>query len=329
MSHKETVFVSPETGERLYELTGNGENYLATLSGLKYAYTNSGFPDLVYPKVLEERVKYHHDFFEKLADVYDKYMPQTFKTHNEDEIKARSQFIDLLHLKSNSKVLEVACGTGRDSELIAKRLNKEGQFNLIDISSNMLNVCKKKLETTEVEKFFCLSNAEHLPFPDKYFDAVYSFTAMQYFDIKKSLSEMARVTKVGGKIVIGDHSMPPWLRDTYYGKVLATNSGVLAELPLREIPVCARKVTVRWVLGDIFYLIDFEVGEGEPVGDFDYEIEGQRGGTLRTRYEGQLEGVNPATRQLAIKAAKAKGMSLHKWLDSLVNEAAKKQLQAD
>ena len=129
---------------------------------------------------------------------------------------------------------------------------------------------------------------------------------------------MVRVTKVGGKIVVGDESMPPWLRETYFCKVLSkTNPQFLAEIPLKDIPVEARKVNVQWVIGGVFYLIDFEVGDGEPKGDFDYEIEGVRGGTLRTRLEGELEGVKKETKELAYRAAKAKGLSLHAWLDML------------
>ncbi len=325
MSLKETIFISPETGEKLFEHLEGDHHYVAPESGHKYEYVND-FLDLVYPKELNERIKYHKEFFENLADDYDRYMPQTFKTHNEDEAEVRNGFIDLLNLKPDSKVLEVASGTGRDSEYIAPRLNKDGLFVMTDISPKMLKICTDKLVNTEVPKVYSLCNADHLPFPDNYFDAVYSFTAMQYFDIKASLAEMARITKPGGKIVVGDHSMPPWLRDTYFSKVLSTNPGILAEVPLKDIPVCARNVTVRWVIGGIFYLIDFVVGEGEPEADFDYQIAGARGGTLRTRYEGQLEGVTKEAKELAIQAAKAKGMTLHAWLDSNVREQAKAQL---
>jgi predicted HicB family RNase H-like nuclease len=44
---------------------------------------------------------------------------------------------------------------------------------------------------------------------------------------------------------------------------------------------------------------------------------------MRTRYYGQLEGVTPEARKMAIEAAKAQGVSVHEWLDSLVRKAAK------
>lgn len=329
MTDQEIFFICPQTHQALSTIEEPGGKKLKTNNGIEYKFIN-GFADLTYPPVLGTRGKETLEFYENRANVYDKFLYQTFKTHNEDEHATRNGFIDKLNLKADSKVLEIACGTGRDSELIAKRLGKKGQLVLQDISPSMLSICKEKLSAHNIDKVFCISNAAYLPFPDKYFDATYSFGGLGEFpDIKRSMAEMVRVTKTGGKIVVGDESMPPWLRNTYFSKVLSkTNPQFLAEVPLKDMPVEARKFTLQWVIGGVFYLIDFEVGDGEPLGNFDYEIEGPRGGTLRTRYEGELEGVTKETKELAYKAAKAKGLSMHQWLETLVKEAAKKDLGA-
>jgi ubiquinone/menaquinone biosynthesis C-methylase UbiE len=327
MNKKASIFISPETHEKLFQIKEKGKSFLSTKKGMKYDFIN-GVPNLVFPKTLEKEVKTTINFYNNRADVYDKFLYQTFKTHNEDEVTVRNKFIDLLNLKKNSKVLEIACGTGRDSELIAKRL-KSGQLVVQDIVPGMLEKCKNKLSTYHIDKIFCVSNAQYLPFSDNYFDATYSFGGIGEFpNIKKCLDEMVRVTKIGGKIVIGDESMPPWLRNTYFCKILATtNPQFLVDIPLKDIPVEARKLNLQWVIGGVFYLIDFEVGKGEPTGYFDYEIEGPRGGTLRTRVEGQLEGVTKETKALAYKAAKSKGLSMHSWLDKIVKTAAKNDLK--
>jgi len=70
------------------------------------------------------------------------------------------------------------------------------------------------------------------------------------------------------------------------------------------------------------------VGEGFPPVDMDLPHQGWRGGTLRTRYYGRLEGVTPQARELAVKAASAKGVSVHEWLDALVRKAAESDLGA-
>ncbi|HNB23630.1 MAG TPA: methyltransferase type 11, partial [Candidatus Melainabacteria bacterium] len=83
---------------------------------------------------------------------------------------------------------------------------------------------------------------------------------------------------------------------------------------------------VRWLLGSCFYLIDFRVGNGPPPLNLDLPHKGRRGGTMRTRYFGQLEGVSTEAKELAMEAAKKKNVSLHAWLDELVRSAAQKDL---
>jgi hypothetical protein len=185
----------------------------------------------------------------------------------------------------------------------------------------MLDKCRERLAGVATE--FCVSNGCYLPYPTEYFDAVYSFGGLgEFSDIKGSLAEMVRVSKIGAKAVVGDESIPPWLRDTKFAKILTmTNKQFEARLPLKDLPIEARDVRLRWVIGGVFYLIDFRVGSGEPTADFDFEIPGVRGGTYRTRYEGQLEGVRPETKQLAEQAAERLGLSRHRWLDAVVREA--------
>jgi len=328
---EKSIFISPSTNDELFYQREENREFLLSEKGETFEFSE-GFPDLTFPKKLDEKAVNIRQIYNDASDIYDQFLHQTFKTHNEDETTSRQYIIDKLKQKSDSKVLEIACGTGRDSELIAQRLGENSQFVMVDLTPSMMKRCQLRLSTTNIEKIFCIANACYLPFPDKYFDAVYCFAAVGVFpDIKKSLAEMTRVTKTGGKIVFSDESMPLWLRDTYFSKVLAnTNPKVLWEVPLKEIPVSARNVTVQWIIGGIFYLIDFEVGEGEPVGNFDYPVEGPvRGGTLRTRYEGRLEGVTKEAKELVYKAAKAKGLTIHQWLDSVVKEAANKDLNLE
>jgi hypothetical protein len=76
------------------------------------------------------------------------------------------------------------------------------------------------------------------------------------------------------------------------------------------------------VIGGCFYLIDYVVGDGPPPVDLDLPHKGWRGGTIRTRYFGRLEGVTPEARELAVAAARARGVSVHEWLEDLVRRNA-------
>ncbi|MFN2532375.1 MAG: class I SAM-dependent methyltransferase [Pyrinomonadaceae bacterium] len=326
------LYVCPASRTPLHVKNSDGAEIISGLltseAGMEYPVTH-GVPDLTYPRELGEKDGYARSFYDGRAEAYDQNLHLTFKTHREDEQKLRNQFIDLLELRPHSRVLEVSCGTGRDSAIISQRLGPNAQLCLQDIASGMLERCRQRLANTNVPTSYCLSNACYLPYPDNYFDAVYSFGGLgEFSDIKRSLGEMVRVSKVGAKIVVGDESMPPWLRETEFAKILATtNKQFLAPLPLEQMPVEARAVCVRWVIGGVFYLIDFVVGENEPDADFDFQIPGPRGGTYRTRYLGQLEAVTPETKRLAELARAKRDVSMHNWLDDVVRNAALKELE--
>jgi len=168
-----------------------------------------------------------------------------------------------------------------------------------------------------------------LPFPDGFFDAAFHFGGLNLFsDKRKALSEMARVVRLGGKVVAGDESMAPWLRETEYGKILLNSNHLYSyTTPIEFVPDCARDVCLRWILGNAFYVIDFRVAEGPPPVDLDLPILGARGGTHRTRYYGKLEGVRAETKEKALAAARLRGVSAHEWLDKTVAEAAERDLK--
>lgn len=317
------VWVCPETGEKLVK---HGQELISSVA--RYNKLNSGIYDFVYPQNLADMDAKALDFYEGRADAYEQYLHLTFTTYGEDEIEVRNGMVDLLDLKPDSKVLEIACGTGRDSVIIQQRLGQHGELHISDISENMLLKAVSKLQEKPSFSSVCISNALHLPYPDNYFDAFYSFGALgEFSDIKRFFAEIIRVCKPGAKVVVGDENLPVWQRESEFGKILANyNKQFLTEVPFSSLPVEARQVNCRWIIGGVFYLIDFLVGEGEPYADFDFQIPGERGGTHRTRYEGQLEGVTNEAKELAYKAQKQSGKSMHQWLDELVKTQAKIEL---
>lgn len=296
-------------------------------SGHRFEIRN-GIPDLVYPFELPAADRTARQQSEERVDGYDRYLPLTFSTYGEDEQAVRNGMVDKLNLKPGSVVLETGAGTGRDSEIIARRLGPNGRLYAQDLSPSFLalNVERTKGIPTRVEH--ALANGYYLPFADNSFDACFHFGGINAFgDIKRAFSEMVRVTKPGGKVVVGDESMPPWLHETEFGKVLMNSNPEFAyPLPLDKLPVEARKTRLEWIIGGVFYVIDFEVGEGEPSADLDFPIPGVRGGTHRTRYYGQLEGVTPEAKRLAYEARAKSGKSMHQWLDDVVREAARRDL---
>jgi ubiquinone/menaquinone biosynthesis C-methylase UbiE len=296
-----------------------------------------GIPDFTRKEKLTKlEVDTQQEYDQVANQIYDAALDWLFESFYEKEENVRESMLEPLGVSSSSRVLEVGCGTGRDSFRIARRLGKDGVLFLQDLSAKMVAKTKELFEKEFRKKYslgaevnFFISNATNLPFPDRYFDAVFHFGGFNNFGNQKAtLEEFCRITKKGGKIVFGDESLPPWLEGTTFGEIIYTNNSLFRhKVPLSTLPVSARNVICRWVLGGCFYLIDFVVGEGEPPVNLDLPHKGRRGGTLRTRYFGQLEGVTLEAKQAAIEAARKKGVSLHQWLDSLVKERAKKDLE--
>lgn len=337
---EETVrnYRCPYTGEPLHvESTGRQNSIivsgaLASPSGRRYEI-NDGIPFLIDPskEKLTPEEKREAEYYEATAAGYDSIISWLFRSFYEDEDKVRNELIDLLDLRPGSRVLETGCGTCRDSVQIADRLNG-GEIYLQDYSPSMLRLGRERMESTPAAKTctieYFVGNACQLPFPDKFFDAAFHFGGLNLFsDKRKALSEMARVVRTGGKVVAGDESLAPWLRETEYGRILLNSNHLYTyKVPADHVPECAREVCIRWILGNAFYVVDFRVGEGTPPIDLDLPIQGARGGTHRTRYYGRLEGVTVETKEKVAAAAQRRGMSIHDWLDSTLKGAADRDL---
>jgi ubiquinone/menaquinone biosynthesis C-methylase UbiE len=290
----------------------------------------NGIPNFIFPKKLPKSDADSIDWYKNNAAVYDDFLPMTFDTFGVDEDEERKKMIDSLKLEKHHKVLETGCGTGRDSLKIAEKLDQNGELYLQDISEEILKIGIEKFSKKSLKPKieFSLANAYYLPFKDNYFDRVFHFGGLNTFgDIKRGISEMVRVCKPGGRVVIGDENMPVWLRDTEFGKVLMnSNPHYRYNLPLEFLPIEARNVKIEWFIGGVFYFITFDVAAGEPQANIDFNIPGIRGGTHRTRYYGQIEGVTQEAIDLVQQARKKSGKSMHDWLDNALKYVAKKEL---
>jgi SAM-dependent methyltransferase len=218
----------------------------------------------------EEQEQY--EGYQASSDTYDQDVDWLVQFFRENEEGLRGNVHELLELKPNSRVLETGCGTCRDSIHLARRLGPLGQLFLQDFSANMLELGRGRMasergpeeESCQIE--FFEGNAAHLPFADGYFDAAYHFGGMNFFtDKRQAIAEMTRVVRRGGKVVFGDEGLGPWLRETPYGQSLTTSCPHYMHMPpLELLPECAREVSVRWLVGSAYYVIDYRVGDGPP-----------------------------------------------------------------
>ena len=274
---------------------------LVSPSGRRYPI-QSGIPHLIRTddESMDERERRELAYYESSSDSYDAAIDWLFESFHEDEDAVREEILSPLDLQPAFRVLEVGCGTCRDSVRIAQRLGGDGELFLQDLSPNMLSVGRERIRRSgslaRIEYF--VGNAAHLPFPDGFFHAAFHFGGLNLFsDKRQALGEMTRVVRIGGRIVVGDESLAPWLRETTYGRILLNSNALYAhQVPLECLPENAMNVHVRWFLGNAFYLIGYTVGEGYPRVNLDLPILGGRGGTHRTRCGYPVAGERPQER---------------------------------
>ncbi|CAJ0684974.1 MAG: bifunctional demethylmenaquinone methyltransferase/2-methoxy-6-polyprenyl-1,4-benzoquinol methylase UbiE [Ralstonia sp.] len=105
------------------------------------------------------------------------------------------------------KLLDIAGGTGDLAKAFARQAGPTGEVWLTDINESMLRVGRDRLLDAGVLTPTALCDAEHIPFPNAYFDVVtvaFGLRNMTHKD--RALAEMRRVVKPGGKVMVLEFS---------------------------------------------------------------------------------------------------------------------------
>ena len=131
------------------------------------------------------------------------------------------------------KILDVATGTA-DVAIMATNILHPEKIIGIDISDGMLDFGRKKIEKLNLGKVIELVNgdSETINFADNSFDAVtVAFGVRNFQNLEKGLSEIKRVLRPGGKLVVLEFSKPKTvgIKQLYnlYMKVVAPGMGKL------------------------------------------------------------------------------------------------------
>lgn len=139
----------------------------------------------------------------------------------------RRAMVDAVGPRSGERILDLAAGTGTS----AAALEVSGAFVVAcDFSLGMLDAGKARRPGLS----FLAGDAMRLPFADSSFDAVtMSFGLRNVSDPRAALTEMLRVTRPGGRLVVCEFSHPTWgpFRQVY------------SEYLMRALPPVARAVS--------------------------------------------------------------------------------------
>ncbi len=142
-----------------------------------------------------------------------------------------SSLVSIMNIKQNGKILELGCGTGALCRQVLS-LRPDISLTGVDINTYLLNgaiqiaenenlyvnnyIDEKELSEKNFAKpgelNFAYSDAIDIPFPDNFFDAIYSVTVLEECDADKAIKEMVRVVKPGGSmgVIVRAIDMPQW-----------------------------------------------------------------------------------------------------------------------
>jgi len=123
-------------------------------------------------------------------------------------------------LKPGIKSLEIGCGTGYFTRLIA---GSGAAVTAVDISQDLLDQARDQTNAPNV--FFEIADVHHLKYDTGIFDVVFGSSVLHHLEVKTALREIFRVLKPGGTMIFAEPNM--------------LNPQIWAE---RNIPCIRRKV---------------------------------------------------------------------------------------
>ena len=276
MNNYEQNFICPKTKTKLI-LSENGKILHNTSSDEPISYEIDDILDLTYPKELFEQDRKERVAYDDAFQRYDRGVTWVFESLNSNEQVNRQKMCDLLHLKPGMKVLEVGAGTGKDSELIIKAIAPNGEAYLSDLSPKMLQLAKQRLNPEGVTVNYFIANGTYLPFEDNTFDAVFHFGGINTFaERKEAFEEFNRVAKVGARIVVGDESVPSWLRnEPTYKTLMKANPMFADEVPLQDLPKNIENFELHWIFGFGYYVMGYNKSAINPEVNVNLQIPGK------------------------------------------------------
>lgn len=196
--------------------------------------------------------------YTKVSNNYDNSFLRKMHKYNES-------MLDELLLKFNEKdkgikVLDLACGTGFNSNYISSKINCSS-FTLVDISDGMLKQAESKLDlNAEFIKSDMLSFLEGCQ--DNSYDIVICAWAIKYQNPHKIIKEVSRVLNNNGAfaVIVNLKNTLPEIR-SIYPQIIKTHSNMVNKLML-ELPNPINEDTFsKWFIKENFKVDKLDSGQ--------------------------------------------------------------------
>lgn len=114
--------------------------------------------------------------------------------------------IAALNLAPGSRGLDIGCGIGLQTLLLADATKPNGHVTGLDISAELLDYARNRIQSSPLAERIAFKEGDlkNLPFPENTFDWVWSADCVGYpsGDLLSALKEIFRVVRPGGRVAI-------------------------------------------------------------------------------------------------------------------------------
>lgn len=152
--------------------------------------------------------------------------------------KSAEEFLARVSVAPGERVLDVACGAG---QLAIPAARAGAQVIGIDIAENWIAQARERAKAEGLDVRFDIGDAEAMPYEDAEFDIVLSLIGAMFAPRPERVtSELLRVTRPGGRIVMGN-----WTAEGFVGDFFKTVAKYAPPPPIPSPLLWGDEATVR------------------------------------------------------------------------------------